>query len=616
MQRARHILRGSVIYLSVVLFAGGAPLSTIVSADTAQDKKHTYSYDSHAKRWNDEDWKWDHSAGKYVSAETDSPSPSPSPSDSSDTPTDTAVQSSDPAPANDATISDNTNASANENVNNDVIVTNNLNSDTGSGDAGVVKNTAAGDAQTGDANGSTTVINSVHSTVGNGDTSGVAHFTMNLYGDITGDISIGPNINNATIDKNTNISSNTNVNNNDTLVNNQTLSAKSGNATVSGNTAAGDAKSGNANTVANVLNLINTIIAANKSFIGTVNIYGNLNGDILVSPDFIPQLLASNAQVYGNYNMNDTTNINDNQSIVNNVKLNATTGTATVSGNTTAGTAKTGNAQTNLTILNLTGHQVNAKKSLLVFVNVLGRWVGMIVDAPGATSAALGSGVISDNVNIDNNTNINNNAKIINNIDLSSATGDATVTKNTTAGDAITGDATASANIANISTSQFNLSDWFGVLFINVYGTWVGSFGINTAAGTVIPLSGDAVPSVGARVAALPTTNQLMQFGFVPSTSQDSTSSAGVIGKSGGSKPSNGFSQLTGIRAPSGLRIAPVSQRPLVDAFSMTLMAIGFGMAGISGALGLVRRRRPTSLPPSTPRGSHGLTEILTEQSQ
>jgi hypothetical protein len=35
----------------------------------------------------------------------------------------------------------------------------------------------------------------------------------------------------------------------------------------------------------------------------------------------------------------------------------------------------------------------------------------------------------------------------------------------------------------NLSGSQLSLADWFGVLFINVLGTWHGSFGIDTPAG-------------------------------------------------------------------------------------------------------------------------------------
>ena len=36
-----------------------------------------------------------------------------------------------------------------------------------------------------------TVINSVHSTV-DGDTKGIAHFTADINGDVTGDITLGP----------------------------------------------------------------------------------------------------------------------------------------------------------------------------------------------------------------------------------------------------------------------------------------------------------------------------------------------------------------------------------------------------------------------------------------
>lgn len=603
MQRTRHILRGVVIYLFIVLSASGAPLSMIANADTTPAEKHTYTMASDGKHWNSEKWTWDDSAGKYI--------PAVAPADTSPAPSSDEVQT-EAVPSSDATVTQNTNVSANENINNNAAITNNLNSGAGSGDAGVTRNVTAGNAQTGDANAGTTIINSVHSTVGNDDTSGIAHFTMNLYGDVVGDINIGPNIGNATVDRNTNISSNTNVNNNDTLVNNQTLKAASGDATVSGNTKAGSATSGNANTVANVLNLINTIIAANKSFIGTVNIYGNLNGDILVSPDFIPQLLASNAEVYGNYNTNQTTNINDDQSIVNNVKLNATTGTASVSGNTSAGSAKSGDAQTNLTILNLTGHKVDAKKSLLVFVNVLGKWVGMIVDAPGATSAALGSGVINDTVNVNDNTNINNNAKIINNLDLSSTSGDATVTGNTAAGDAATGDATASANIANISTSEFNLSDWFGVLFINVYGTWIGSFGVDTAAGTVVPLGGDAVPSAGARVAAVPTIGQLANFGFTSDSSNGSGTA--VSGNGVGNSPtSSALPKVETIRHTAMQPLSVPTVRTFEEMLPNVMIGLGLGTAGVAGALWLIHRRRPT-LPPRIAQGG-GLTEMVAEHS-
>lgn len=590
MQTVSRILRKIIVYVAVVVLAGGAPLAQVVAADTTPVKSGNYTYNPDTQHWDSKTWRWDPAQNKYVRiAATSSPSPSPSASPApknSSAPEGTstnAAQNASPT-GSDATVTQNTNGSATTNDNTNASVTNNLDSNASTGSADVHRNTAAGDARTGNASADTTIINSVHSTVGDGENSGVAHFTTNLYGDIVGDITIGPNIDNARIDKNTNLSSTTNVNNNDQLVNNQTLQATSGDASVRGNTTGGSAVSGNANTVANVLNLINTIIAANKSFVGTINIYGNLNGDILVSPDFIPQLLASNAQVVGNYNMPLSMTTNDDQSIVNNVKLNATTGTAAVKNNTTAGNAQTGTAQTNLTILNLTGHQVDASKSLLVFVNVLGKWVGMIVDAPGATSAALGSGVITDNTTLSSTANLNNNVGITNNLDLSSASGNATVAGNTKGGDAVTGNATASANIANISTSQFNLSDWFGVLYINVFGSWIGSFGIDTAAGTITPLSGDAV-AASAGVAGAPN----LHFGFRPATHTSSALSA--VGGGGSSAGGDTAGLVSAMQASRNTQpILQAGTSPHEDPFSLVMMITGFTIAGASGIFWIIRR--------------------------
>jgi hypothetical protein len=197
-------------------------------------------------------------------------------------------------------------------------------------------------------------------------------------------------------------------------------------------------------------------------------------------------MIASNSQLQ-TPQASSTTSVttNDTQSIVNNVALAAKSGSAAVLGNTSAGNATTGSADTNVVIFNLSGHAVIAKDSLLVFVNVLGKWIGVIVDAPtGATSALIGNGVVSDTATQPDLTVSAQTTNVITNtITLAAQSGDATVQNNTLAGNAKTGSASASANIANIVGSQLGLSQWFGVLFINVFGSWTGSFGINTVAG-------------------------------------------------------------------------------------------------------------------------------------
>lgn len=172
------------------------------------------------------------------------------------------------------------------------------------------------------------------------------------------------------------------------------------------------------------------------------------------------------------------------QTITNNISLQASSGNANVSDNTEAGNALSGNANTNLMLYNLTGKQIIGSNALLVFVNVLGEWVGMIVDAPaGATSSMIGNNTTTNTPPVTAAGSVQGDNTINNNITVSASSGDATVSGNTGAGSALSGDAKASASILNMAGSQLSLADWFGVLFINVLGTWHGSFGIDTIMG-------------------------------------------------------------------------------------------------------------------------------------
>jgi hypothetical protein len=242
----------------------------------------------------------------------------------------------------------------------------------------------------------------------------------------------------------------------------------------------------------------------------------------LIPPELTQTLLAANAVGTLDTSKIDNSSVlgsfTNNQTIANNVNLDATSGGATVSNNTSAGSATTGSAQTNLTVLNLTGRQIIGKDALLVFVNVLGKWVGMIVNAPtGSTSAALGGGITGDTNLALNSTG---NQAITNNLNVGAHTGNALVDSNTSAGNATSGDAKAAVNLANINGSQFSLSDWFGVLFINVFGTWNGSFGINTVAGTIPVVPTQAtVAAAAAAHESTPTVSSVRAFRFIPTQS-------------------------------------------------------------------------------------------------
>lgn len=428
---------------------------------------------------------------------------------------------------------------------NNVTVANLISGQATTGSAAVLSNTTGGSATTGNAQDLATIVNMLQS-ASNALGGNTLTFVRNINGNVNGDLLLDPATLGAIQPAGSGMTGNNNLNVNNTtnatLTNGVNLNATSGNAAVTQNTSAGDATSGNASAIANVVNLINSAITGGRSFVGVVNINGNLNGDILLPPNFIDQLVASNVPTVnvniGNTgpNSNNTitstgsnnTNVTNtnNQGITNNIQTAAASGNANVSQNTTAGNASTGNASTSITAFNLTGSNVIGSNALLVFVNVMGKWVGMIVNAPGATAAELGSGITTNTSGGNNTTNVNNttNQKITNNINLAAKSGDANVTQNTNAGNATTGNANTAVNLLNIQNSSLSLANWFGILFINVFGTWNGSFGINTAAGDPVPVLGGQGSTGDSSGGSSPTRVSAHVFRFVPHSSGGSSS--------------------------------------------------------------------------------------------
>ncbi|HEU4966061.1 MAG TPA: hypothetical protein VFT53_01085 [Candidatus Saccharimonadales bacterium] len=360
-----------------------------------------------------------------------------------------------------------------------VTITNGVSSTAGSGNAIVAGNTSVdGGAVSGAATVTANVINNVasSSSLSGGN---VVTFTANVNGDVQGDLIIDPNQIQPASGSEPLASTTTTVNSttNASVTNNLTLNANSGNATVADNTSAGGATSGNAQAIANVINILNSVVTSGKSFVGVININGNLHGNILMPQSFLDELLATNAP---HTNMTISASDASTLGITNNVNNSATTGSATVTGNTEAGGATSGNASTAVTIFNLTGSEIVGTNCLLVFVNVSGHWVGVIMNAPAGTTAAALGGNATQTANA--NVAADTNASITNNIDVNAKTGNAAVTDNTKAGGATSGNASTVVNLLNLENSQLNLAGWFGVLFINVFGNWFGNFGVYTPA--------------------------------------------------------------------------------------------------------------------------------------
>lgn len=429
---------------------------------------------------------------------------------------------------------------------NSVELNNGLTSTATSGHVTVQQDTQAGDATSGDANASATIINSVNTTNGGQ----LVNFTKNINGNVTGDIIIDPNqLQPADTSLNNTNDVTINTKNSGTINNNLQLNAVSGDVNASQNTEVGNATSGNAAAMADVVNMLNTYVGAGQSFIGTINIYGNLHGNILMPPEFLTSLQNSGApHTTVSIGTNNTADINNQEAtnITNQIESQAKSGSVTMSANTESGNAASGSATTNVEVYNLTGDKIIGANSLLVFVNVMGRWVGLIVGAPaGASSANYGNYTAT----ADNDFTLGNDTKntINNNISVSATSGNVASTQNTKAGNATSGDATTAVSLANFSNDSINLTGWFGILFINVFGGWYGNFG-------AIPATTNTTSGTDSQ----PNTAQPPVFKFVPLAS--SNSSTNKTASFTGSAPFSGSNDPTGGNSGVMLTSANVSK--------------------------------------------------------
>jgi len=494
------------------------------------------------------------------------PAPAPAPSSISNTGPDSnntitndggvgSGSISNTGPNSNNTLGGTVNNTQNDLTTTNAALTNLLTGSAATGNAVVIGNTTGGSATSGDASNMANIVNLLQS-AGNALSSNTVTFVANINGDVNGDLTFDPAVlgslqpadnTNAVGDNNLTLNNQVNAG----ISNDVNLTSNSGDATVKNNTTAGNATSGSAKAIADVVNVINSAISSGNSFLGVININGNFNGDILMPQNFINALVANNVptvtinttgpgsnNTITNNTGSNTTNVTNtnNEGITNNINSTAASGTAAVTNNTSAGNATSGKASNSITAFNLTGSNVIGNNAILVFVNVLGSWVGMIVNAPpGTTAAELGGGVTSNTSGQSNNTtNVNSttNQQINNNINLASKSGNATVDSNTKAGNATSGDAQNAINLLNVENSNLSLAGWFGILFINVFGNWNGSFGVNTSAGDPIATSNGTSRSTGSVPAAYHV------IGFVPHGNY-----AGASGSSNGNSGSASYPQ-------------------------------------------------------------------------
>ena len=629
-----------------------------------------YYYNPENGRWETTEYVYHPESGRYEPVTTAAPAPaSAAPVGTSGDyvmPKELARLLGLPDPSNSNTGPNSTNTATTNSSNGGffdlfsrAVVNNNINSTATSGNALVSGNTTGGSATSGPATVVANLVNLLSSfwSWANGN---FGYFAQDMFGDYNGDINIDPlsapsgsggsfgtasghlAANSNTGPDSTNTA--TSQTDNDLTINsrsegeinnNLNLFAQSGDAEVSDNTRGGNATTGDATVELNILNLINSQIISGQSWLGLINIFGNLNGDILFPAGFLDNLIngGSGGGINGpgaNVSNSDTgpNSTNDARSATdNNVNLNLTndfdlnnsintaaeSGNAGVTQNTRGGNATTGDAETSNSLFNLANMNVIGENAVLVLVNVMGRWIGAIMDMPNggsSTSGLLGgnasvvsnentgpnsSNTASDTTNNDLTVNHSTSGTINNNINAGAISGNANVSQNTEGGNATSGNARVASNIANIFGSNLGLSRSFGILVINVFGDWFGSVNKDTEAGEAVftPLAagGGSLASVQA-----------------PSSFTQTSTTAGVPGSTGrgissllgpASSSDNTFSNKTAVVASKFGSKGPVTESEKVKAakkeintFLITAAALLLLAGGLSGLERRLSRRK------------------------
>jgi len=331
---------------------------------------------------------------------------------------------------------------------------------------------------TGDAISTTNIENAINTTSINSET---LYQTINIYVTQAGDIDLSDPITIAvqalserTDDPVINVAL-TGIHNFAYLSNDVVSNANTGNNLINTLDANGNIITGNAYSTVSVINKVNFVVINSRVHVVTINIYGDLNGNIV-----LPNLQSSQScQSCGVSLAVDSTAY-----VQNNVYSNANTGLNSITASGAASIA-TGDAQSAVNVVNLVNSNYIGVTTQALYITLFGSWNGNFIGWDGfdpqtggaslnfyntAPNADFGSGCTSCTGDI----NINNLAYISNNILSFANTGNNSI--NGANGSISTGNAFSAVSLINFINSNFIGSiGFFG--FVNIFGNWTGDIG-------------------------------------------------------------------------------------------------------------------------------------------
>lgn len=298
--------------------------------------------------------------------------------------------------------------------------------------------------------------------------------TLNIYLPESGNIdlsSLTSNVINKVYGNDANLSENisvrvTDINNFAYIENNISSIANTGGNNIE-NSQNASINTSDAYSAISVLNNVNTNIIDSKIHLVTINIFGHLEGNII-----LPETVS----------LDTCTNCSTNISLLNTATVNNQITSNTNTGNnniTTTGSADiiTGEAESAVNILNLVNTNLVDTVFRYLYINTLGDWIGDFLgwgdeEANTADNIFINSTCTYCSSNAIGGTNV---ASISNNISSSSNTGNNQI-ENAEDANIKTGNAYSSVSLVNLVNSNFINSQGF-IGFINIFGTLVGDIG-------------------------------------------------------------------------------------------------------------------------------------------
>lgn len=331
---------------------------------------------------------------------------------------------------------------------------------------------------TGDAVSETTMDNNINT---NSINSEVVYNTINIFVDQNGNLNLSDPFAIASTmipahpdDEVINVSF-TNINNYAYLSNNVNSYANTGNNTINSANYGDEAviNTGNAYSIVSLLNKVNFTIINSTIHIVSINIFGSLNGNIIL-PDFVQNASCATCGV--------TLVASNSATVVNNVDSQSISGQNTVYGN---GNISTGDAVSLVNNLNIVNANFVGTTVQGLFINLVGNWDGNFIgwnafdpESGGATLMFYSTGpLLSDSSSCPTcavgNVSIYNSAYVENNVTSLANSGGNIINGN---GSINTGSAFSSISLINFINANFiNSIGFFG--FLNIFGDWTGDIG-------------------------------------------------------------------------------------------------------------------------------------------